>query len=69
MSGLEVDIESALSGVVEVHLKGGGAVFVGEVLQNGRFVSLIDAKQRPVVIDLDEIAAVRVLTPQKKKEN
>lgn len=69
MSGLEADIESALAGMVEIHLKGGGAVFIGEVLQNGRFVSLIDAKQRPVVIDLDEIAAVRVLAPQKKEES
>lgn len=68
MSGLEADIESVLSGTVEVHLKGGGAVFIGDVLQVTRYVSLVDAKGRPVVIDLHEIAAVRVLNTENKEK-
>jgi hypothetical protein len=68
MSGLEADIKSALSGKVEIHLKGGGAVFIGDVLQVDRHVSLVDSQGRAVVIDLYEIAAVRVLSVESKEK-
>lgn len=66
MSGLEVDIESVLSGRVEIYLKGSGALFVGHVLHVGHCVSLVDLWGLAVMIDLNEIAAVRVLKSEEK---
>lgn len=67
MSGLEADIKSALSGRVEIYLKG-GAVFVGVILQVERFVSLVDLWGLVVVVDVNEIAAVRVLNKESKEK-
>jgi hypothetical protein len=68
MSTLELDIDSALSGRVEIHLKG-GSIFVGEVVCcNLAYVSLVDTWAFPVIIDREEIAAVRVLNDLNSKE-
>jgi small nuclear ribonucleoprotein (snRNP)-like protein len=65
---IELDINSALSGRVEIHLKS-GRVFVGEVVCcDAEHVSLVDTWTFPVVIARAEIAAVRILNDLNSKE-
>lgn len=54
-------MRAALSGHVQIYLKGGCVPLSGEVLHVGRFVSLADEQGMPVVIVFEEIAAVRAL--------